>query len=253
MKNIIILFLLLNSISTSFAKSDELSQKFALANSFYQKGEFEKAKEIYQEIANKGIRNKILYFNLANTYYRLNEIPNAILFYERAHLLDPFDEDINFNLQMANLRTIDKFEPIPKFFLNQWWGNLRNILNSEQWAIASVITIWLCAFAFALFLIFKTSKAKKITFLVGAILFLTFLSTSILAYSRYKYENSHTHAIIFATNSYIKSSPEETATDLFILHQGTKVEILDKISNWYKIRLPNGNIGWIKKDELEII
>lgn len=254
MKRILILLLFLCPQSAIFPRdSNYINEKFAIANSLYQKGEFSKAKEIYQELVNQGVRDKRLFFNLGNTFYRLNEFHRAILFYERARLLDPFDEDVNFNLQIANLRIVDKFEPIPKFFLSQWWEDLRDNFSSTQWSIASVICIWLSAFFFAMFLILKTANGKKFSFLIGVILLLAFLSTSILSYSRFRTENAHSFAIVFSANAYIKSSPEDQATDLFILHQGTKIQIIDQVGNWFKIRVPNGNIGWLKKNDIEII
>lgn len=234
-------------------ETDPINKEFAQANSLYQKGEYEKAKEIYEKLVGRGIRDERLFFNLGNTYYRLNKFHRAILNYERAKILAPFDEDINFNLQIANLRVVDKFEPIPKFFLTQWWENLRDSFNSNQWAIASIVSIWLSAIAFSLFLMVRTTLGKKITFLLGSILILLFLFASVLSYSRYKSENDHNFAIVFSTNAYIKSSPEENSTDLFILHQGTKVQLIDQVGDWLKIRLPNGNIGWLKKEEIEVI
>ncbi|MGQ9819237.1 MAG: tetratricopeptide repeat protein [Candidatus Kapaibacteriales bacterium] len=230
-----------------------INEEFTRANLLYQKGEFEKAKEIYEKLVNLGTRDERLFFNLGNTYYRLNEFHRAILFYERAKILAPFDEDINFNLQIANLRVVDKFQPVPKFFIYQWWENLRDSFNSDQWATISIVLIWLSAFAFTIFLIVRTSLGRKITFLLGLIFILLFLFASVLSYSRYSYENAHDFAIVFSTNAYIKSSPEDNATDLFILHQGTKVQLIDQVGIWSKIRLPNGNIGWIKKDEIEVI
>lgn len=250
------LFLLLSLLFPLLLFSNKINsnnEEFAQANSFYQKGDFEKAKEIYEKLVNRGIRDERLFFNLGNTYYRLSEFHLAILYYERAKILCPFDEDINFNLQIANLRVVDKFEPVPKFFLTQWWENLRDRFNSSQWAIVSIVSIWLSAIAYFLFLIVRTALGKKITFLLGSILILLFLFASLLSYSRYKFENTHNFAIVFSTNAYIKSSPEENATDLFILHQGTKVQLIDQVGNWLKIRLPNGNIGWIKREEIEVI
>lgn len=252
MKKILLLFVLFPLLLSS-DETKSIDEEFSKANSLYQNGEFNKAREIYEKLVNRGIRDERLFFNLGNTYYRLNEIHRAILYYERAKILAPFDEDLNFNLQIANLRVVDKFEQVPKFFLTQWWENLRDIFNSNQWAIVSIISIWLSAIAFSLFLIVKTTLSKKITFLLGSILILLFLFASALSYSRYKFENAHNFAIVFSPNAYIKSSPEESATDLFILHQGTKVQLIDQVGNWLKIRLPNGNIGWIKKEAIEVI
>ncbi len=232
---------------------DEANKLFSQANEYYRKGEFSKAEEIYKKILSEGYVSKEVLFNLGNVYYRLGEYHKGILFYERAKLIDPFDEDINFNLQMANLRIVDKFQERPKFFVKEFWENLRDSLSSSQWATIGLISIWFASVCFSLFLLILSAKARKIFFLFGFLFLGSFFLTVGLGVSRYNFETSHNQAIVFAMNSYIKSSPDATSTDLLIIHQGTKVEILDEIGDWYKIVLPNGNIGWINKRDVEKI
>jgi tetratricopeptide (TPR) repeat protein len=226
---------------------------FNKANLFYQKGEYDKAIELYHQILSKGYSAKEVLFNIANSYYRLNQFHYAILYYERAHRLDPSDEDINFNLRMANLHIVDRFDEVPKLFLVQWWANLVDTYSSRIWTTVAILSIWISSVVFALFLVVNNVNIKKALFAVGLLFFLLFITNSILAYSRYHNETTTDYAIVFAINSYVKSSPDESSTDLFILHQGTKVQILDRIGKWLKIRIPNGNIGWIEERELVII
>ncbi len=232
---------------------EELNSLFQEANKSYIEGNYQKAAELYEQILYQGFTNKELLFNLGNTYYRLKEYHKSILYYERAKIVDPFDEDINFNLQIANLHNVDKIQEIPKFFLKQWWEDTRDIISSNQWGILAIASIWISAVSFIIFLLVLSPKIRKFSFFAGALFLILFILSTTLGYSRYKFEINHNHAIIFSSNAYIKSSPEETSTDLFILHQGTKVEILDEIGNWFKIRLANGNIGWIKKTDIERI
>lgn len=253
MKFLISIFALLSFIPVFAGNQEDVNSLFQKANEYYAKGDYAKSIELYQNILSQGYKSKEVLFNLGNAYYRLGEYHKAILYYERAKILDPFDEDINFNLQMANLHNIDKIQEIPKFFLQQWWEGLRDSLASHQWATISIVAIWLAAISLSVFLLVLSSSLRRISFFAGIFFILLFLGATILGYSRYKFETSHTYAIVFSTNSYIKSSPEETSTDLFILHLGTKVQILDEIGNWYKIRLANGNLGWIKKQDLERI
>lgn len=247
-----IMFTILVVLATTFllANPDSLFKK---ANEFYAKGDYQSAAELYRNILSAGYSNKSLLFNLGNCYYRMGLYHKSILYYERAKILDPFDDDINFNLQMANLHVVDRIQEIPKFFLKQWFEDARNSLASHQWAIVAILSIWLASISFATFLLVFSSKARTASFLAGIVFLIAFVVSTSFGYSRYKFETSHNQAIVFSINSYIKSSPEETSTDLFILHQGTKVEILDEIGNWYKIRLANGNIGWIKKSDVEKI
>jgi len=251
LKIFIMILVFPNLIFSSDAK--ELSKLFNQANEYYRKGNYAEAAELYQKILQSGYTSKEILFNLGNVYYRLGEFHKSILYLERARLLDPFDEDIKFNLQMANLRIVDKFEEKPKFFIKEWWENLRDSLSSSQWGILGLVSIWSATICFSLLLLIASAKARKILFILGAVFLFSFATTFGVGFARYKYETNHNYAIIFATNSYIKSSPEESSVDLLILHQGTKVEILDEIGNWFKVRLPNGNIGWIKKNEVEKI
>ena len=249
----IIVVILFIPIETFSINNEELSKLFHRANEYYRKGDYSQAEELYQKILARGYTSKEVLFNLGNVYYRLGEFHKSILYLERARLLDPFDEDIKFNLQMANLRIVDKFEEKPKFFIKEWWENLRDSLSSTQWGTLGLVSIWSASVCFSLFLIIASPKTRKVLFLFGAFLLLLFVTSFGVGFARYKFETNHNRAIVFAVNSYIKSSPEESSTDLLILHQGTKVEILDEIGNWYKVRLPNGNIGWIKKSEVEKI
>ncbi|MCX7909647.1 MAG: tetratricopeptide repeat protein [Ignavibacteria bacterium] len=241
--------------SLQFVLSQEFNPQiyFQKGNEFYSKGDFRKAVEHYEKILNSGYRSKDVLFNLGNCFYRLGEYHKSILYYERALILDPFDEDVRFNLQMAKLHNVDKIEEIPKFFLIQWWENIRDTLSSKQWAILGLISIWIASIALITFLFVFSSGTRKLLFGLGVFFIITFLFATILGISRYRYETNNNYAIVFSVNSYIKSSPEDGSTDLFILHQGTKVEILDEIGNWYKIRIANGNIGWIKKSDIERI
>ncbi len=232
---------------------EEAIKLFSQANEYYRKGEFSKAEETYTRILSEGYVSKEVLFNLGNVYYRLGEFHKSILFYERAKLIDPFDEDINFNLLMANLRIVDKFQEKPKFFVKEFWENLRDSLSSSQWATIGLISIWFASICFSLFLLILSAKARKIFFLFGVVFLGSFLLTIGLGISRYNYETNHNRAIVISMNSYIKSSPDQTSTDLLIIHQGTQVEILDEIGDWYKIMLPNGNIGWLKKQDVEKI
>lgn len=251
--NAIITVVILSSSMLLSNDSFNPAETFNKANLFYQKGEYAKAIELYHQMLSKGYVAKEVLFNIANSYYRQNQFHYAILYYERAHRLDPSDEDVNFNLQMANLHIVDRFEEVPKFFLIQWWTNIIDTYSSKTWATLAILSIWISAVVFSLFLVVNNANTKKAMFALGLLFFLLFATNSVFAYSRYHYETATNYAIVFAINSYVKSSPDESSTDLFILHQGTKVQILDRVGKWLKIRIPNGNIGWIEQEELVII
>lgn len=235
------------------SNQEDIYLVFQEANKYYTEGKYQQAVELYEKILSQGFKNKELLYNLGNAYYRLGEYHKSILYYERAKILDPFDDDINFNLQIANLHNVDKIQELPKFFLKQWWEDIRDSLASHQWAVVALISIWLASVSLVSFLFIISSKLRKFAFFSGLLFLVLFAISTTLGYSRYNFEINHNRAIIFTMNAYIKSSPEESSTDLFILHQGTKVEIVDELGDWFKIRLANGNIGWIKKSEVERI
>ncbi len=226
---------------------------FEQANDYFRKGDYDKAIELYQEILSNGFVAKEVYFNLGNAYFRQQQYHLAILNYERAKLLDPSDPDVDYNLKLANSFIVDKFDTVPKFFLVQWWEALRDSLNSSGWAVVSLIFVWGAFVSFTIFLLSKSVSWKKVALPIGVFLLILFVGTSLVTASRYSFETSSKQAIILAASCYVKSSPEMNSKDLFIVHQGTKVEILDRIGDWLKVKFPNGNIGWLEIKDLEEI
>lgn len=228
---------------------DQLSE----ANELYKKGEYKNAVTSYEQIIKQGYESSALYFNLGNAYYKMVEIPAAILNYERAKRLSPNDEDIQFNLALANLKTIDKIEPLPQFFLIEWYLDILKSSSSSDWAAWTIVFAFLSATFIILFL---RSRAEniRVAFLVLSFLGILFtLFSFTLGNVQQKNETNGKEAIIFSPTSYVKSSPDSKSTDLFILHEGSKVEIMDTVGEWKRIKLANGNEGWLKAEDIEII
>lgn len=242
-KTLILLAFFLVSYLNVF--SDETTDKFTKANSLYRAGDYKAAAELYERIIATGYSSKELYYNLGNSYFKLKMIPNSILNYERAHRIDPNDEDININLQIANMQIVDKIEPIPRIFFEEWFDDFLEAIPSDTFAYVSFISLWL-GLGFALLYIFAYHiSLKKGAFGAGAILLLVFLITLFLSHIDINRELSEKDAIIFSPSVYIKSSPDVQATDLFILHEGTKVRKLDEVDEWVKIKIPDGKVGWM--------
>ncbi|NTV82665.1 MAG: tetratricopeptide repeat protein [Bacteroidales bacterium] len=215
------------------------------ANQAYSAADYEAAISQYESVVASGYESSALYFNLGNAYFKLNNIPAAILYYEKAKKLDPTDENIQFNLDLANSRIIDKMEPLPQFFLKSWWLSARNLFTSDQWAKTGVICFILLLISASLFIISSSVMTRKFSFWAG-ILFLFFMSVSIiLSVSSYREYSRHTTAVIFTPTVTVKSSPNENSVDLFVIHEGTKVYITDLVEGWSEVRLSNGNMGWI--------
>lgn len=248
MKKLIIL--LFSLLIISYVSAQPLIEK---ANTAYSEGEFEQAAQLYKDAINQNGESATVYYNLGNTYYRLNRIAPAILSYERALLLEPGSKDIRFNLEIAKLKTVDKIEPVGEFFLTEWFTDLRNLLNTNQWsyiAITSFILLIVCLF---LFFFSRKISLKKIGFFMGLLFVVICLFANVFAFEQKSMLTDRNTAIIFSATTTIKSSPDNSGNDLFILHEGTKVEIKSKLGDWTEIETVDGNIGWIQTKEIEII
>lgn len=226
---------------------------FKTANNFYTKNNFESAIEKYEQLIKSGYTSSEVYFNLGNAYYKTKNIPAAILNFERAKKLKPADPDINFNLQLANANTIDKIEPIPQVFYQKWWMGFTSKLSADGYAWRGLIFLWIALFISIIYLFANNSLIRRITFLAAFIMVIVGLFAFYISSIRSENAVTHKGAIIFTTNVYIKGSPDEKSTNLFMLHSGTKVEVVDELQNWKRIRIANGNEGWIPANAIEII
>jgi tetratricopeptide (TPR) repeat protein len=223
------------------------------ANEYYKVSKYKEAIELYERLANSGIQAAELYYNLGNAYYKSGNIPAAILNLERAKRLDPNDEDIDFNLTMAQAKIIDKIDPAPKFFLVTWWQFIVGLASADEWAITGVASMWILFIAAGAFFIATTSTLKKILFAVGVSSLLVTCVMMVFAVRQYRQMHSDKVAIIFAPTIAVKSAPQEDSKDLFVLHEGSKVEILEVMGEWYKVRIADGSVGWMRANTMQVI
>jgi len=187
-----------------------------------------------------------LYYNLGNANFKTGSIPGAILYYEKALLLKPFNEDIRYNLGIARTYITDEFETVPEIFFVKWIKGISLLLNSNNWAITSLVLFILSLVLILLYLFSSIVRTKKISFLIGlAFLFLSAFSI-FLSYTNHVITHKRPFAIVFTPVITGKSSPDDGGLDLFVIHDGTKVKIEDQIGEWIEVRLSDGNIGWIK-------
>jgi len=248
-KLIFILFLL----SGAFISNAQPEKQLKEANNLYTSNEFDKAIKIYESLVGQGLESSELYFNLANAYYKKQELTKSILFYERAKLLAPNDDGIQFNLDLANQFIVDKTEPLPRPFFLKWGQSILNLFSTNGWSFISILT-FICMLALAALYIFaRTLSLRKISF-SAAIFFLIISLLSFTLAGKQKSKLTHrNHAIIFSTTVTVKSSPSDSGTDLFVIHEGLKVEIKDELGDWADIKLEDGNTGWVKKGVFERI
>ncbi len=248
MKKLIIIITVLLISGLAFADDNRIL--IDEANKNYSDDNFDQAIEMYQKVIENGYESTELYFNLGNAYFKLNNIPSAILYYEKAKKLDPLDKDILFNLQIANNRIVDKIETVPDIFYQRWWNMLVYSLTVEEWGWISLISFALIFIMLLFFLLSNMFWLKKMSFWMG-LLFILFSGTSyLLANQKYNSFKKDHQAIVFTPTVTVKSSPSETGIDLFVIHEGTKVLITDHIGIWYEVEIANGSVGWIQESDL---
>ena len=209
--------------------------------------------QVWTDIYNTGYRSANLNYNIGNAYFKLNNIPDAILFYERAYLLNPADENINYNLQIARTLIVDRFQEIPEIFFVRWYNFVSLLLSSNTWAIISLAHLFCVLFCVSCISIHRDTAIRLLdSGLQYFSLFCQLLHLRSALRNKSLVYDSH-KAIISSPLVSGKSSPDNSGTDLFVLHEGTKVTIEDKVGEWFEIRLSDGNKGWIPVNSLNII
>jgi tetratricopeptide (TPR) repeat protein len=253
---VISLFSLLSPLS-SFAQADSTSASRAVtkadADSAYARAQYQQAIKDYEELLSHGV-SADLYYNLGNAYYRIEDITHAVLNYERALMLSPGDADIRFNLQMARSKTIDKITPESEMFFVTWYRSLANLMSVDAWARTALIMLALAIVLALLYLFANPVWMRKLGFFGSLVLIVGFLLSNVLAWHQKQEFTDHRGAIVTGTAVSVKSTPAQSGTDLFILHEGTRVDILDaSMKEWKRVRVADGKEGWIESKEIETI
>ncbi|MDD3876047.1 MAG: hypothetical protein PHT69_05465 [Bacteroidales bacterium] len=238
--------LIFGTINTH-AEDNNLRRIADEAQKAYSEGQYMYAIELYDSILNTGNVSSNLYYNIGNAYFKNNQMSHAIWYYEKAKQLSPSDEQINFNLNLANTLITDRIEAIPQLFYHRWWQALYSMYSADTWGIILIVVFFLFFIMLALYLLAKTIILKKIYFAFS----IMFLSVSILIFllanKQYNVQVKQQTAIVFSPRITAKSAPDENSIDLFVIHEGTKVFITDVVGEWYEIKIASGNVGWLKK------
>lgn len=223
------------------------------ADSAYVRGDYHQAVALYDSLLSEGVSSE-LYYNLGNAYYRLDDITHAILNYERALQLAPGDNDIRFNLQMARSKTIDKIVPESEMFFVTWYHALVNMTSVDGWAVIALAMLSLAIMLVLLYLFANAVWLRKIGFFGAFFALLLFLIGNLFAWQQKQEYFNNEGAIIIESAVTVKSTPAENGTDLFILHEGTKVTIVDNsMRDWKEIRVADGKQGWLETKQIENI
>jgi tetratricopeptide (TPR) repeat protein len=223
------------------------------ANEAYKRSEYVYAIEKYEQILKQDLVSADLYYNLGNAYFKSNQIGPAILNYERALQLKPLDEDIRHNLTVARSRTIDRIDERPMLFYERWFMASWSLQSLDGWGITIIILLVLFLSTTSVYLFSRTISLKKTSFYIMILFFLLLGLSALSARKQYNRLNTEKEAIVMHPRVSAKSSPSPQSPDLFLLHEGTRVNIRTTLGQWYEITLPNGNVGWIKEETLEII
>ncbi len=247
MKNIIIIsFWLIGALGYS---QDNL--QFDQANSLYNNGKYDAAILAYENILENNLHSSALYYNMANCYYKLNKIAASIYYYEKALKLSPNDKDIQNNLGFAQQMTIDQFNAIPELGVSKFYKKLAQIFSVNGWAILCVFLMCVFVGFFIAYFLSYNTKTKRLFFVMGVLSILILIISFILLNKKIDL-NSERFGIIYPQEINVKTEPNLRSETAFVLHEGTKVQIIESYkNNWLKIKLIDGNIGWVSNNALQ--
>jgi tetratricopeptide (TPR) repeat protein len=251
MRKTYLFFLFLLTGLFSGAQAQDAAQLLDSANQQYNRGQYRKAIETYEQVLARGQEAPGVYYNLGNAYYKTNQLGPAILNYERARLREPGNEDIHYNLDLARQQITDRIEQIPDFFLTRWVRQFINLLPSDQWAVMSAATFVIFLVFLTLYLYTRRLTLKKSSFWMGILALVIAVASFVFAMQQKKDIVDSQQAIVFDSKVVVRSSPARSGTELFVIHEGTKVYLEDKVSGWYEIRLSDGSQGWLKQETVE--
>ena len=247
---ILIILFLIGSIFCNESKAQRPEELFSKANELYNESAYDSALVMYDDIINMGYSSATLYYNIGNTYYKLKNYPMSILYYEKSLKLDPNNEDTKHNIEIARAFISDKIESVPEIFIKTWLNNLSNIFSANTWAIISLVTIGLFLLSLFVYLTARTRTLKKSMFFTILVFVLLTICTCSISIKKYNYIMNHNEGIIIKPTITVKSSPSDSSVDLFVLHEGSKVKILDNTGEWEKIKIANGSIGWLPSSSI---
>ena len=249
MKQLIYIFAFVFSTIT-LAQNEAL---FEQANSLYNDGNYSEAIKKYDAILKSGKHSAELYFNLGNSHYKLNHVAPSIYYYEKALQLATNDKEIINNIAFARNMTIDAIDTIPEVGFAKWIKNITNTFSFETWAKICVVLMSLFVILFLIYYFTYSTGKKRLTF-VGSITTLTLSCLALVfAFHKYNLTKNDKPAIVFTQESKVKSEPNLRSTEAFTLHEGTKVQVLDTVNNWRKIKLADGKIGWISSEDIKLL
>lgn len=250
MKRLLIILLFFSGTSLMAQNPDSLFNK---ANDYYQKGDFEAAISTYLKIDSMGYHSADLYYNTGNAYFRSNKLGKARLWYERAALLKPNNDDIQNNLAYTESLLTDRFDEVPHIFFVRWYNNIVSDLSPGSWTIISLILFAFATAGFLVYIFTRQVRYRRTGFYTGLVIFLLSMVALMFAVRRDNQIRRPGTAIIMSSSQTVKSAPRESGKDLFVLHEGTRVHVDNALEGWDEITISDGRKGWIPSNSLEDI
>lgn len=224
-----------------------------LADSAYARADYETAVKLYGELAETN-PNSVVFYNLGCAYYRIDDIAHSVLWFERALKLDPSNKDVVFNLELARTKTIDKIIPQHEFILFTYFRSMTNWFSLRTWTILGLLSFVLMLVLLLVFYASDSIFVRKCAFSSAVLLLLVCILSNVCAMKQNDFKQVHTSGIITAPAVTVKSTPADNGNDLFVLHEGSKVEILDSsLKEWCEVTIADGKQGWIPKKSFDLI
>ena len=233
-----------------FSQTDEV---FKQANTLYNEGKYAEAIDKYKTILETDVHSAELYFNLGNANYKLNNIAPSIYYYEKALQLSPNDKDIENNLAFAQNMTIDAIDKVPQVGFSRIINNIVNTYNTDTWAKIAIGGVMLFVLLFLLYHFSYGTSRKRIAFITSILSLIVACISVAMAFQKESLNKKDNPAIVFVQESRVKVDPNQTSEEVFRLHEGTKVQVLETYDDWKKIQLPDNSIGWIPANDIKML
>ena len=237
------LMLMATTVLSAYAQVDSLKLN---ADKAYMDENYTEAAALYEKILSQEYVSPEVHFNLGNAYFKSGQIAPSILNYERALKLAPTDEDVLFNLKLANLSVKDRVEEIPQMFFVKWWKTVLSAFTTDGWAWSVVISLLLALVGFLLFRFSSEEGMRRLTFYTAVIALIWAGFSTYAAQKSFDHAVNDNRAVVFVYTVNAKSAPDKKGKDLFVMHEGLVVTVSDELNGWSRIKLSNGNVGWVE-------
>jgi tetratricopeptide (TPR) repeat protein len=245
------LFALLFALAPKVASAASVEEQWGRANGAYADGDYAGALAIYDSIEQEGMMSPDLFYNMGNAYFKNGDIGWAMLYYKKAERLSPSDEDIEYNIGITQNFVKDRIEEVPKFFVLRWWSAAGRLMSSDGWAVLSLVMLGVALIGLLLYLLPLRLLYRKLGFAVMLVFALVTLLSMLFATQQKRLITDSDEAVVVISAVPVKSSPNSTSKDIFIIHEGTMVRVVETLDEWSEVVIADGNKGWVLTSSIE--